>query len=221
MAGPVKGTRSYSSPRRQAQAAQTRLAILDAATRLFERDGYPATKVEAIAVEAEVSLKTVYLAFETKPRLLRAVWDRALKGDDSDAPVAERPWYVEVLAEPDPSRQLELVARGSVAVKQRIGALLRVIRDAAPSDPDTAELWELIQTDFHANQRVIVESLAAKGALAPGLDVDRATDLLWTFNHPDIWLLLVGRLGWTPEQFESWFTDTITTQLLAPTEDLT
>src|SRR5688500_7871806 len=128
MAGAVKRTRTYSSPRRDQQAAETRRAILDAAQRLFERDGFPGTTMDAIAGEATVSLKTVYLAFETKGRLLRAVWDRALKGDEADAPVAVRPWYVELLEERDPARKLRLVAKSSCIVKRRIGALLRAIR---------------------------------------------------------------------------------------------
>jgi AcrR family transcriptional regulator len=216
MVDAVKATRTYTSPRRERQAAETRLSILDAAQRLFERDGFPTTTMDAIAGEAAVSLKTVYLAFETKGRLLRAVWDRALKGDDSDAPVAVRPWYVEVLEERDPIHKLRLLATNACIVKQRIGELLRVIRDAAPSDPDGRALWELIQSDFHANQRAIVESLDRNGDLAPHLDVRRATDLLWTLNHPDLWLLLVGQRGWTPQEFETWLGDTACAQLLPP-----
>ena len=86
-------------------------------------------------------------------RLLRAVWDLLLKGDVDDAPVAERSWYREVLEEPDPAQQLRLVAHGACMVKVRIGAVLRVIRDAATLDADAAALWALIQTDFHDNQR--------------------------------------------------------------------
>jgi hypothetical protein len=53
-----------------------------------------------------VALKTVYLAFATKSGLLRALWDLRLKGDQDQAAVAERPWYREVVEEPDPERQL-------------------------------------------------------------------------------------------------------------------
>lgn len=214
MAGQVKPVRPYDSPRRREQAEATRRAVLDAARDLFERDGYVATSVPAIAEEARVAVKTVYLAFSTKSRLLRAVWDLALKGDDDETPVAQRSWYREILDEPDPERQLRVNARNARAVKTRIAGILRVIRDAAPADPEIAALWELIQSDFYANQRTIVESLQEKRALAPGLDVDRATDLLWTLNHPDVWLLLVGARGWTPNQFETWFADTACTQLL-------
>jgi AcrR family transcriptional regulator len=214
MAERVKPKRAYNSPRRQEQAASTRSSILEAAQRLFEEQGYAATTMEAIAAEAGVALKTVYVAFATKSGLLRALWDLLLKGDEDDAAVRERPWYRELLDEPDPARQLRLTARNSRIVKQRIAGLLEVIRDASPIDADIAALWNLIQTDFHDNQRVIVESLHKKRGLRPGLGVARATDILWTLNHPDVWLLLVDKRGWTPEQFERWFAETTCAQLL-------
>jgi AcrR family transcriptional regulator len=216
MATDVKRGRQYHSPRRAQQAAATRLEIIRAAQRLFEAQGYAATTMAAIAAEADVSLKTVYLAFDTKPRLLRAVWDLALKGDDTDAPVAERPWYVAVLEEPDPERKLRRLAEASCTVKQRIAAMLRVIRDSAPSDEEIGALWALIQSDFHANQGAIIASLDKAKALAPGLDPAHATDVLWTLNHPDVWLLLVGERGWSPKQFEIWLGDTAIDQLLRP-----
>jgi AcrR family transcriptional regulator len=214
MVEPVKPRRGYHSPRRQQQAAATRRSILDAAQRLFEAHGYPATTMEQVAAEAGVALKTVYVAFATKSGLLRALWDLRLKGDQDEAAVADRPWYREAVEEPDPERQLRANARNARMVKERIGGILKVLRSAAPVDPDAAVLWRLIQTDFHDNQRVIVESVAAKGALRPGLEVDRATDILWALNHPDVWLLLVGERGWAPEQWERWFADTTRDQLL-------
>jgi AcrR family transcriptional regulator len=210
---PVK-TRPYNSPRRREQAAATRTAILEAAHRLFERQGYAATTMAAIAAEAEVASKTVYLAFETKSGVLRALWNTRLRGDQEEIPVAERQWYRETVEEPDPERQLRLNARNARAAKTRIASLLEVIRTAAPADGDIGALWSRIQTEFHANQRVIVESLAAKKALKRGLDVDRATDILWTLNHPDVWQLLVRERGWTPEDWEQWFADTACAQLL-------
>src|SRR5215470_18229616 len=116
MAERVKPTRRYHSPLREEQAAATRSAVLDAAERLFERDGYPATTMQAIAAEAGVASKTVYLAFATKSGLLRAVWDRALKGDEDQAAVDQREWYREVIEEPDPARQLRLNARNARVV---------------------------------------------------------------------------------------------------------
>jgi AcrR family transcriptional regulator len=218
MAGHVKAKRSYHSPRRQEQAAATRRSILEAAQRLFERDGYAVTTMEAIADGAGVALKTVYVAFTTKSGVLRGLWDLLLKGDEADAAVAERPWYREVIEEPDPEHQLRLNARNSRIVKQRIAGVLEVIRNASPVDHDSAALWSLIQTDFYDNQRSIVAALHAKNALRPDLDVTRAADILWTLNHPDVWQLLVGRRGWTPTQFETWLGDSSCAQLLNPVE---
>ncbi len=210
----ARPTRKYDSPRRREQAEATRRSILDAAQVRFERDGYVATTMEAIAGEAGVALKTVYAAFTTKSGLLRALWDLLLKGDADEAPVAARPWYVEVLEEADPVRQVELIAHNSCVVKRRIGALLRVIRSAAAVDPDGAALWALIQTDFYENQRTLVEAIERRGGLREGLDPATASDILWTLNHPDVWLLLVGERGWTPDQFESWFAATARQQIL-------
>jgi AcrR family transcriptional regulator len=214
MAEPVKSKRRYDSSRRREQAAATRRDILDAAQRLFEQRGYASTTMEAIAAEAGVALKTVYVAFETKSGVLRALWNHLLRSGRDDVPVDEQTWYRAVIDEPDPERQLRLNARNSRVVKVRIARVLEVIRSAAPIDPDIAALWGRIQTEFHANQRTIVESLDGKRALSPGQDVDRAADILWTLNHPSLWQLLVEERGWTPEEYEQWLADTACSQLL-------
>jgi AcrR family transcriptional regulator len=127
MAGAVKPKRPYNSPRRQEQAAATRRSVLEAARRLFERDGYAATTMEAIATEAGVALKTVYVIFVTKSGLLRALWDVLLKGDDDAAAVATR--VVPRGAEAPIRRRSCASTPATRAVKERIGKLLRVIRD--------------------------------------------------------------------------------------------
>ena len=216
MPEPVKAKRRYDSTRRRAQAAATRADILDAAQRLFEQRGYAATTMEAIAAEAGVALKTVYVAFDTKSGLLRAVWNHLLRAGRDEVPVAEQDWYREVVEELDPERQLRLVARNSRVVKLRIGGVLEVIRGAAPTDPDIAALWRRIQDDFLGNQRAIAQSLEDKGALLPGLGVDAATDILWLLNISNAWHLLVVERGWAPERFEQWIGDVACAQLLDP-----
>src|SRR5919199_2381242 len=98
MAAPVKTQRRrYDSPRRREQAAATRREILEAAERLFVRHGYAATTMAAIAAEARVALKTVYVTFETKSGVLRALWNARLRGEQDDVPIAQHAWYREVL----------------------------------------------------------------------------------------------------------------------------
>ena len=213
----VKGTRRYDSPRRREQADATRRLVLETAQQLFERDGYVATTIAAIAREAGVSQKTVYLAFESKSGLLRALWHLLLRGDAASTPMSQRPFYQELLAEPDAERQLAILARNSRQVKERSGRLLSVIRSAAHTDAESAALWARIQSEFYEMQPPIIESLRRKKALRPGIDPKHAADLLWTLNHPEVWLLLVHERGWSPPEWEAWFARAAGSELLAPT----
>ena len=214
MPDPVKPARRYDSPRRREQAEATRGVILDAAQLLFERDGYAATTMAAVAAEAGVALKTVYVAFETKAGMLRALWNARLREGNDGQPMARHPMVREVLDEPDPEQQLRLNARNSRLGKLRIAALSEVIRTAAPGDPEIEELWQRINSDYHENQRAVIRSLNAKGALRPGLDVRAATDILWAINHPGTWQLLVVLRGWSPERYERWSAEAACQQLL-------
>jgi AcrR family transcriptional regulator len=216
MSDVVKRTRRYDSPRRRDQAAATRRAILEAAQRVFEAQGYAATPVPTIADEAGVAVKTVYLAFTTKAGILCALWSDRLAGAEADTPVLERAWYLELLDEPDPRRKLQLVARQSRGVKTRSAALMEVIRSAAAVDREIGQLWDDIQQKLLVVVRAVVQQLADGDALAAGLDVDSAVDLLFTLNHPSVWQLLVVGRGWTADQYEGWLAETLTQQLLAP-----
>jgi len=207
--------RPYHSPRRREQAEATRRQILEAAQRLFERQGYVATSMAAVAAEAGVALKTVYVAFESKRGLLLALRHVLLRANEEAAPIAERESLREVVDESDPQRQLLLDAHNSRIVKERAAPLMAVLRDAAPADPELGALWERIQVEFYEEQRSIAESLFEKQALRRGLTVDRATDVLWSLNHPDLYTLLVRDCGWSPEQYEHWLGDILCSQLLA------
>jgi AcrR family transcriptional regulator len=214
MSSPSSPRRAYDSPRRREQAEATRNAVIAAARELFEREGYAATSVAAIAQAAQVTPRTVYLGFETKAGLLRAVWNRALRGERDDAPVAAHRWFREVLNEPNPERTLRLNARNSRRFKERSTTLLQVVRDAAPVEPAIAELWQRIQVEYHANQLAVVRSLGP-GALRRGLGERRAADILWSLNHPNTWIQLSVLRGWTPAQYERWVGETSCQQLLA------
>jgi AcrR family transcriptional regulator len=214
LAEDVKPRRRYESKRRLEQALETRRTILAAAKRRFEEHGYAATTVAEIAAEAGVATKTVYLAFESKGGVLRALWNLLLRGEQDDRPIAEQAWYREVLENPDPERQLRLNARNSAQGKLRISSILEVIRSAAAADPEIDVLWQRIQSDYRANQRAIVESLSQRQALSPGLDLEHAADVLWTINHPNTWQLLVVQRGWTPAQYEQWSGDAACRELL-------
>jgi len=210
----MKSRRAYHSPRREEQARQTRRAILEAALPLFAEQGYSAVSLAEIARAAGVALKTVEAAFGTKAKLLTALWDVSIVGDDEAIPLAEREWFREMLAESDPRRQLELHARNARGIKQRLGALTEVMRRAAQSDPEIDARWQIVQDQFMENQTMVAESLAAKDALRPELDAAAAAEMLWTLNHPSLYYLVVHERGWAEDQYECWLADSFVHQLL-------
>ena len=188
--------------------------IIDAARRRFEEAGYAATTVPSVAAAAGVAVKTVYLAFETKAGLLRAVWEARLGGDEEAVPVLERMWFRELTAEADPAGKLQLLAAQSRRVKAATGPLLEVIRTAAATDPDIAVLWADIEAKLLRVQRAVVDQLDALGALEPFLGVEEATDILWTLNHPTVWQLLVRQRGWSPARYQEWIFEAFCRSLL-------
>ena len=210
----VKPPRRYDSPRPPAQAEATPAEIQRAAQRLLERDGYAATTMAAVADGAGVALKTVYVAFATKSGLLRTLWNVLLRGDEDGVPMGERPWFRDLLAEPDPGVRLDRMARQSRAVKDRAGALMVVIRDAAAGDDDVAALWERIEAQFRELLDPVARTFAEEGALRPGLDPGRAADVLWALNHPDVWRLLVRVRGWSADEYEIWLAGAFRRELL-------
>src|SRR3954447_1704856 len=96
----AEGKRVYHSPLRAEQALRTRAAVLDAAGRCFLERGYAATTMRDVAARAGVSVQTVF-GQGSKAALLLACVDRAVVGDDEQAPMAERELFVRLVEAPD------------------------------------------------------------------------------------------------------------------------
>src|SRR4051794_33519045 len=100
MKSPSRQPRSYDASRRQEQARENRRAVLDAAHRRFVAEGYAATTVAAVAVDAGVSVETIYKSVGKKPELAKAVFDVAVVGDDEAIPMMQREFVARNIAEP-------------------------------------------------------------------------------------------------------------------------
>jgi TetR/AcrR family transcriptional regulator, regulator of autoinduction and epiphytic fitness len=207
--------RTYSSPLRKHQAAATRQAVLDAARSLFIGQGYGATTVEQIAAAAGVSKPTVFTAVGNKQAVLSAVRDVAMAGDDEKVAVADRPLASQVRSEPDPYRAVELLAELFTGIGGRYAEIDAVLRGAAHSgDPDLRTMWQTSEEQRLFGARMWVTTLAEKGSLRPGVDVETAVDVLWLYMAPDQYHRLVHGRGWSPERFQEWMSDTLCRLLL-------
>lgn len=199
--------RAYNSPTRSARAAATRRRILDSAARRFVGDGYRIATVEAIAADAHVSAKTVYHLFGSKVGLLKQVMDVSFTGDDESVPMLDRPGPQEVKAETDQRRQIELTARGTAELLERIRQIDDVLTDAAALDPEAAALRDDIELRQRREAvRVLAGWIAQTGPLRDGMSVQQAADIMWVLTSPEVHRLCRERCRWSPSQFADWLT---------------
>ena len=129
--------RAYSSPRRQAQAQQTRRDVLRAAVRLFGDYGWSGTTLAAVAAEAGVAVETLYSTFGTKKALLREAFDVSLAGDNEPIALADRPEYTR-LGEGTLADRIRAGARLQSETVGRSVRVWRAMRDAASGDAEIA-----------------------------------------------------------------------------------
>jgi len=210
MPAPVK--RRYDATRRRQAAAHTRAAILDAARDLFTERGYTATPMTAIADRAGVALDTVYAAAGRKPDLARLLIETAISGTDQAIPAEQRDYVKAVQAAPDAGTKIAIYAEAVTAIAPRLALVHSIIAQAASAEPELAALWAEIAERRAANMRRFVANLATVTPLR--LDPGQAADIIWATNAAEMYQLLVGQRGWTPQQYQRFLTDTWTRLLL-------
>lgn len=198
----------------QARTRQARAAVVAAARDEFTADGYAASTIAAISGRSGVPAATVYRLFGSKLGILKAVLDVAIAGDDEDVAVADRPAVRDALAEPDPADRLAGFVRVATAINQRIAGIYRILVSAADADPDARALLAELARQRQRGQRLVVDSLAASGQLRPEVSARDAADVVHALMSPDVYRLLVGDRGWTPERYSRWLTATVSAQLL-------
>jgi AcrR family transcriptional regulator len=201
----------------QARTRLARAAVVDAARTLFLERGYGPTTIEAISDLSDVPPATVYRLFSSKRGILKALIDVSIAGDDEAVPMTDRPPVRTLLADPDPRNMVAGLVGLAAQVNSRTAAIYRILVSAAASDPAAAALLEELTRQRQQGQGRIARSLARAGALRPKLRERDAGDIIHALMSPEIYGLLVVDRGWPAERYETWLTDTLVDQLLAPT----
>jgi AcrR family transcriptional regulator len=214
MPHPKRAKRRYDSTGRQAQARATRLRIIEAARRLFAERGYVGATIESIARAADVATETVFAAFGNKRAILAALIDVSVGGDDQMVPLLQRPGPRAVLREPDPVRQVHLFADDITAILARVAPLFEILRMAAKTEPEIADLLRQLLSGRRRNLSTFVRHLSSHGPLRGDLGHEQATDLVWAIASPELYSLLTVDRGWSPARFAQWLGDTLASLLL-------
>lgn len=207
--------RSYDASGRREKARARRLAVVLAARDMFERDGFRATTIAAVAARAGVSAESVYKGFGSKAALAKAVFDLALAGDDEPVPIAERPAVQAVRKEPDVRRKISLYVQGLAERQARSAGVQILIRDGRHVDDALAPVWAKLDDEGLAGMTMLGRHLLETGQLRPGIDLDEVRDVLWNFLAIDTYERLVLSRGWSLERYADWLARAVTSALCA------
>jgi AcrR family transcriptional regulator len=212
MSDAVKTPRKYDAAGRREQARRTRRLVLAAAHDLFLADGYSATTIPLVARAAGVSPQSVYKSFGNKAGLVKAVFDVTMAGDDEPVTMLERESLTRVRAEPDPYVKLRLYADFVAGTAPRHVPVQLLLRTAAGTDAEAAAVWSQLSDERLRGLAMFAQALAP--VLRPEVTVEQARDLLWAYNSPELWDLLVTQRGWSPQQYATQLARSLISALL-------
>lgn len=172
----------------------TRAAILDATWRLLERRGAADTTMVAVAEEAGVSRRAMYLHFASRGELflaLREAVDERLDLESSVRPMSEAA---------DAASSLDAWARHVVAYHSRIASIMRAVDRIRHDDPDAEALWSQARGRWYEACEWLATRLADEGRLAPPWTVPTAADLLRALMSVELITELGTERGWGEER---------------------
>lgn len=200
--------RRYDSPRRRDQAEATRADIAAAARRLFMERGWAGTRVRDVAVAAGVAEPTVYAVYGSKAGLALALIDSVAEIADPGAQDAGL-----AAAAGDPAGQLAAMAGFDRRLFERGGDVLGLLRDAGRSEPDLAAAYREGRAQADRVRRRILGSWP-RHAFREGMNSQLAADTYAALCNIDVYRVLAEERGWSAEQIERWWLDSLVRLIL-------
>lgn len=182
-------------------AADTRMAVIAAATKLFGERGW-ATSVRDVAREAGVAVETVYSVVGSKRELLKVTIDVGLVGDDEPVALAERHEFV-ALGTGDRATRLASAAAMMTDQYSRVAALHHALDQGADNDEELAELQRHV---YDQQRATFSEGLTLALGRRPDPEL---VDALQAVSSPATYLHLIRMAGWSNDQYERWLARTL------------
>lgn len=197
---------------RRERAAATRRRMVEAAYLLMSTRGYMETTMADIAAEAGVAVQTLYFTFHSKPAVMRAAFEFAVKGDHLPTSPVERPWFAAMEQEPDHERALATFVDASIEILRRVMPLAAVF-SALGDDPEIASFYELTGRLQRDGYRIVVDTLGRKRPLRTGLSPEDATTILLVLVGTDVYRSMLVDHGWAEQRWRSWVIGTVSEAL--------
>jgi hypothetical protein len=120
---------------------------------------------------------------------------RLVSGEERGPPLLQTAGPRAVIAETDPRRALAVFVDHLSQVQQRVIPTYEVMKSAARSEPDVAELLAQMQAYRLSNITTIPARLSELGVLRPGLSEDDASRTIWAIASPEVRQMLHAFAG--------------------------
>ena len=103
---------------------------------------------------------------------------------------------------------------GTFSCRRRAPVTTSILRSAAASDSNAAELQRRNANRRADGQRVYIDMLVSNGPLREGFTREDAAATYSALSNPATYALLVGERGWTADHFEAWLGASLTRLLV-------
>jgi AcrR family transcriptional regulator len=160
--------------------------------------------VTAVAQEAGVGDRTVYVRFGTKAALLKRAVDVAIVGDTAPVDVQGREWFQRGLTAATLEERVDAMASGAAGLMERAGPLLAVAREAEATEPVIAAAAQKGREAMLGSYRMWWEKLRADGLIGAEIDMEWAVATTSLLGHADTYQLMLRTLGWDIASYERW-----------------
>jgi hypothetical protein len=100
-------------------------------------------------------------------------------------------------------------------IMERVGPVFGIMRTAAETESDIAELLQRILEQRMQGMLQFVRWLAENAPLRGGMSVEDAAETVWAVTSAEVHHLLTVDREWSGERYEAWLRDTLTRLLLS------
>ncbi|WP_019204362.1 TetR/AcrR family transcriptional regulator [Tsukamurella sp. 1534] len=200
----VRSTRNYDNSGRKRAAEETRAAILDAARTILLEGGYDEMTIASLARAAGVSPQTIYNSVGDKAAVVKACYDVVLAGDAEPVPMSERPAFRALSLATDRPAFLRAYAHWCRDINSRVGGLLGRLLTAGGRDESLRSFLRAIDQERRLGTTHAMTALQRAHGLPDAVPLERAIDVAWTLNSPEVYERLVTRCGWPLDDYEHW-----------------
>lgn len=198
-----------SSPQvtlRAERAMLTRRRIVEAARKLFFRDGYAATTLQQVATEAGVAVQTVYAVYGSKLGILRALRDLVVNLPEAEA----------ALSEPMPDATLGgSLDRFGHSIRLRwefAGDIVKILGDARMADTTIRDEVEVALRMRRSGITAFAANLGERFELA--IEPKRAAAILLALTLPELHSEFIDIHKWTEDEYETWLAASMRRELI-------